>query len=229
MPPLLGVTCAPSKTRKIPKEATMDQDHRMECLRMAFELGGKTEPIVSAARQLLDFLHGREEQLAEANPEPTLTETPAAEATCTPEEEAPPAAEAIAACGTAMLIPEGGELADAVPNIEASEASPPEAVPQQEASAGEGDAVLIDQEASARDLAEASATEVSETTSPPADAAPPAIEGADGQSTSETTSAEIDAEAAPCRESVEVVTVDETQEQPPSSLTADAATSTAAP
>ena len=37
----------------------MDQhDQRMECLRMAFELGGKAEPVVSAAQQLLDFLAG---------------------------------------------------------------------------------------------------------------------------------------------------------------------------
>ena len=132
----------------------MDQDHRMECLRMAFELGGKTEPIVSAARQLLDFLHGREEQSAEANPEPTLTETPAVETTVTLEAAPPLAAEAIAACGTAMLIPEGGELADAVPYVESSQDPPPEAVPQQEAAAGEGDAVLVDQEASASDLSE---------------------------------------------------------------------------
>jgi hypothetical protein len=191
----------------------MDQDHRMECLRMAFELGGKTEPIVSAARQLLDFLHGREEQLAAANPEPTLTETPTVEATVNPEAAPPVAAEAIAACGTAMLIPEGGELADAVPNVEASQGSPPEAVPQQEAAAGEGDAVLVDQEACASDLSEASATAVSEATSPPADAVPAASGDAIQQPALETKSVEIpsDAEAALCFEGVEAVAAGDAQ------------------
>ena len=32
------------------------QQQRMECLKMAFELGGKTDPIVGAAQQLLDFV-----------------------------------------------------------------------------------------------------------------------------------------------------------------------------
>ena len=200
----------------------MDQDHRMECLRMAFELGGKTEPIVSAARQLLDFLHAREEQLAEANPEPTLTETPAVETTVTLEATPPLAAEAIAACGTAMLIPEGGELADAVPNIEASEALPPEAVPQQEAAAGEGDAVLVDQEASASDLSETSATEVSEATSPPADAAPAASGDATEQPTLETKSVETPSDAeALCVESIEAAAAEDKQ-APPSSVAEDA-------
>lgn len=208
----------------------MDQDHRMECLRMAFELGGKTEPIVSAARQLLDFLHGREEQSAEANPEPTLTETPAVETTVTLEAAPPLATEAIAACGTAMLIPEGGELADAVPNVEASQDPPPEAVPQQEAAAGEGDAVLVDQEASASDLSEASATEVSEATSPPADAVPAAIGDATEQPTLETKSVGTpsDAEAALCVESVEAAAAEDKQ-APPSSVAEDAVAFAAAP
>jgi hypothetical protein len=201
----------------------MDQDHRMECLRMAFELGGKTEPIVSAARQLLDFLHGREEQLAEANPEPTLAETLAVEATVTPETAPPVASETIAACGTAMLIPEGGELADAVPNVEASQGSPPEAVPQQEAAAGEGDTVLGDQEASASNHSEASATAVSEATSPPADAVPAASGDATEQPTLETKSVEAanDAETALCVEGVDAVAAEHTQ-APQSAVAEDA-------
>ena len=38
------------------------QQQRMECLKMAFELGGKTDPIVSAAQQLLEFVAGKQAQ-----------------------------------------------------------------------------------------------------------------------------------------------------------------------
>ena len=50
----------------------MDQDQRMQCLRMAIELGGHTEPIVSAAQQLLDFVHGKERQEIRTSAEPVL-------------------------------------------------------------------------------------------------------------------------------------------------------------
>ena len=57
----------------------MDQhDQRMECLRMAFELGGKAEPVVSAAQQLLDFVAGKP-SAGESRAEPA-TAAPAASA-----------------------------------------------------------------------------------------------------------------------------------------------------
>ena len=203
----------------------MDQDHRMECLRMAFELGGKTEPIVSAARQLLDFLHGREEQLPEANPEQASTETPTVEAPATLEASQPIAAEAIAACGTAMVIPEGGELADAMPNLEAAQEAPTEAA-QPEAPAGEGETVSVEQEVSPADLSEASAAEVSEAISPPADAAPPAIEGTAEQPTLETTS---ESETTPGLKILEAAAAEDTQAPPASSVPEDAVALAAAP
>jgi hypothetical protein len=138
---LLRVTLASSKTQTSPGGTTMDQDQRMQCLRMAIELGGKTEPIVSAAQQLLDFVHGKERQEMKTSAEPALDETPAVEQASAPAETAaaveqsvapaetsePIAADAIAACGTAMVMPESGDLADAVPSLDAAEASPPAA------------------------------------------------------------------------------------------------------
>ena len=100
----------------------MDQhDQRMECLRMAFELGGKAEPVVSAAQQLLDFVAGKQ-SAAESRTEPAQT----ARAAGAPEQQEPasasPAEEAIAACGTALVMPEGGGLEDAVQSVEAAPA-----------------------------------------------------------------------------------------------------------
>jgi hypothetical protein len=103
----------------------MDQhDQRMECLRMAFELGGKAEPVVSAAQQLLDFVAGKP-SAGESRAEPA-TAAPAASA---PEQQEPPAAsaspadDAIAACGTVLVMPEGGGLEDAVQSVEPAAAA----------------------------------------------------------------------------------------------------------
>ena len=50
------------------------QQQRMECLKMAFELGGKTDPIVSAAQQLFEFVAGKQAQpTTEAPGEPATT------------------------------------------------------------------------------------------------------------------------------------------------------------
>ncbi len=96
------------------------QQQRMECLKMAFELRGNADPIVSAAQQLLEFVTGTQaSQATEVAAElATSPEAPTEERVAvTPPEtlvEAP-SAEAIAACGTALVLPESGELADAVP------------------------------------------------------------------------------------------------------------------
>ena len=58
------------------------QQQRMECLKMAFELGGKTDPIVGAAQQLLDFVAGKQAQpTTEQATEMTVTAVPSVEDT----------------------------------------------------------------------------------------------------------------------------------------------------
>ena len=32
------------------------QEHRMQCLRMAFELGGKPDAVIAAAQKMVDFV-----------------------------------------------------------------------------------------------------------------------------------------------------------------------------
>ena len=108
------------------------QQQRMECLKMAFELGGKTDPIVGAAQQLLDFVAGKQAQpTTEQAAETTVTAVPLVveQATSTaPENVAEtPSADAIAACGTVLVLPESGELADAIPSAEAEQPTAPAA------------------------------------------------------------------------------------------------------
>jgi hypothetical protein len=81
-------------------------EQRMQCLKMAFDLGGKPEAVLSAAQQLLDFISGPLPTVqAQANVEEPVTEALVAEETVP---------DPIAACGTVLVMQEGGELADAV-------------------------------------------------------------------------------------------------------------------
>ena len=85
-------------------------EQRMQCLKMAFDLGGKPEAVLSAAQQLLDFVSG---------PVPTVeaktdAEEPVTEALVVEETVPDP----IAACGTVLVMQEGGELADAVATVD---------------------------------------------------------------------------------------------------------------
>ncbi len=82
-------------------------EQRLQCLKMAFELGGKPEPVLSAAQQLLDFLNPK--------PQSEAGDAPIAHASSVSEPVPEPVPDPIAACGTALVMPEGGELADAVP------------------------------------------------------------------------------------------------------------------
>ena len=96
------------------------RQQRMECLKIAFELRGNTDPIVSAAQQLFEFVTGTQaSQSTEVAAAPaTNAEAPTEEQVAVTPPETPveaPSAEAIAACGTALVLPESGELADAVP------------------------------------------------------------------------------------------------------------------
>src|SRR5260221_1355782 len=98
------------------RSGAMNQnDQRMECLRMAFELGGKAEPVVSAAQQMLDFVAGK--QAAAESLRETAEVAPAGGA-AEQQEPARPADDAIAACGTVLVMPEGGGLEDAVQSVE---------------------------------------------------------------------------------------------------------------
>jgi hypothetical protein len=138
-------------------------EQRMQCLKMAFELGGKPESILSAAQQLIDFVNGnsRPEIAAVAVPEivqPTIAE---------PETASEPLPDPIAACGTALVMPESGELADAVPMVDTSaiaaepqapavEAAPADAnltPPEDAASSPEASAPAMEPEAAATETA----------------------------------------------------------------------------
>ena len=104
------------------------QQQRMECLKMAFELRGNTDPIVSAAQQLLEFVTGTEASPATEAPAELVTspQAPTEEQVAVTPSEPPveaPSAEAIAACGTALVLPESGELADAAPALPEQQAA----------------------------------------------------------------------------------------------------------
>ena len=117
-------------------------EQRMQCLKMAFDLGGKPEAVLSAAQQLLDFITGPPPSTQkdvfdiEAAPSPSQPEETASEASAVEEAVSDP----IAACGTALVMQEGQDLADAVPAaLEATDAggaAPAADVPEAQSEAG---------------------------------------------------------------------------------------------
>ncbi|MGO9986457.1 MAG: hypothetical protein ACLPIX_19880, partial [Rhodomicrobium sp.] len=108
------------------------QDQRMQCLRMAAELGGNVDAVMTAAQRMFDFVKGADQAApadspaASNSPQPIAVAEPQAEAATV---QAGAIAEAatgeslvadpIAACGTALVMPESGNLAEAVPSPEA--------------------------------------------------------------------------------------------------------------
>lgn len=86
-------------------------DQRMQCLKMAFELGGKPEAILNAAQQLLDFVTGPPQPDVAVPAGPHIGEALVSE----PETPTDAVPDPIAACGTALVMPDGSELADAMP------------------------------------------------------------------------------------------------------------------
>lgn len=89
------------------------QETRMQCLKMAMELGGKPDAILSAAEQILNFVTGAKPATNDPAIEKHVIEAPVVavpEATIV---------DTIAACGTALEIPDGGNLADAVLPVDA--------------------------------------------------------------------------------------------------------------
>ena len=108
------------------------QDTRMQCLRMAAELGGKVDAVIAAAQRMFNFVKGAEQAApAEAptannSPEPIAVAEPQAEVTTAQAgaiaeaaTSEPLIADPIAACGTALVMPESGNLAEALPSPEA--------------------------------------------------------------------------------------------------------------
>ena len=111
------------------------QDTRMQCLRMAAELSGKVDAVIAAAQRMFDFVKGAEPaEPAAAVDAPAADNSPELIAVAEPQAEAataqagaiaeavtsePLVADPIAACGTALVMPESGNLAEALPSLEA--------------------------------------------------------------------------------------------------------------
>ena len=105
------------------------QEHRMQCLRMAFELGGNPDTVLAAAERLLHFASGTQPAtaaIADVSVDAPAVAAVGAAATLVDDQptadepvhaDAPAAvvADPIAACGTAMLMTQSGDLADATP------------------------------------------------------------------------------------------------------------------
>ena len=138
------------------------QDKRMQCLRMAAELGGNVDAVIAAAQRMFDFVKGAEPAAPEyapaanSSPEPVAVAEPQAEvataqagaiAEAAPSE--PLVADPIAACGTALVMPESGNLAEALPSPEAATA----AEVQVEVAAEKGTAEIKAEEAPAEVVA----------------------------------------------------------------------------
>jgi hypothetical protein len=166
------------------------EELRLNCLRMAHELGGKSEAVISAANDLLSFVMSGQTAGTHA-PEPAATEVAPSEVSAPAAE--PAVADRIAACGTALEMPESGDLAEAEPVVEVEAAA--EAEPVSPAEATEA----VPAQATAEDAETLSApTAVVEETEPAAASSPePAEEVAEATSNGS-------ADAAP---EVEVVAV----------------------
>jgi hypothetical protein len=180
------------------------QDKRMQCLRMAAELGGKVDAVIAAAERMFDFVKGAEPAApayaptSDSSPEPIAVAEPQAEV-ATAQADAiaeaatsePLVADPIAACGTALVMPEGGNLAEALPSPEAVTA----AEVQVEVAAEKGPAEI---------KAEAKVT--TEETS--AEAVP------------EKAPAEVVAEEAPAKITTEEISAEATPEETPTEVAA---------
>ena len=163
------------------------QEHRMQCLRMAFELGGKPENVLSAAEQLLKFVTGTSELAAPVATTIAAAAEPA-EAPPAPHIEEPTVAavvaDPIAACGTAMQMTDSGDLADATPTADAAPTT-------DEAHAVEAEAVKTLETSAASEVAhvEEPAAELNSETliaeTPVTDESEPAVEIATGENPAE--------------------------------------------
>jgi hypothetical protein len=110
-------------------------EQRLQCLKMAFELGGKPDAVLSAAQQLLEFVTG---------PSGPSTIEPLDERTKTTKSSDDVAPDTIAACGTALVMQESGDLADAVtePMAESTEISSDAAIEHADSDFDPGDQIV---------------------------------------------------------------------------------------
>ena len=152
-------------------------DQRLQCLKMAFELGGKPDAVLTAAQKLLDFVTGPNQPDVAAAAGLLIEQAPGTE----PEAPIDAVPDPIAACGTALLLPEGGELADAMPTTDVSVIAAEFEAAALEATAG-----------SAPSDADAEVTQVADSLSEPS---PAATERAEGEAAIES-AGETSAEAA---------------------------------
>ncbi len=155
-------------------------DQRMACLRMAMDLNCKTEPLLQAANELMAFIaHGSETASQPSESKEQIVSEPVVDA--------------IAACGTALVMPEVGglELAEVVSTEE--RAAEPQDAPASETAEAVASAAPADVESpeaaveqaanddSVTDAADSAVTEVAEpdATGEVAEAAPE-VEAASG-------------------------------------------------
>src|SRR5258706_333636 len=205
------------------------QDKRMQCLRLAAELGGDVDTVIATAQRMFDFVKGAEpaasaySPAANSSPEPIAVAEPQAEVATaqagTIAEAAisePLVAEHIAACGTALVMPEGGNLAEALLSPEAVTA----AEVQVEVAAEEGPAEIKAEEALAKvtteeTSAEAAAEEVHAEAVAEETPAEAAAEEVHAEAVAEETPAEVVAEKvhaeAASEETPDEITTEETQ------------------
>ena len=178
------------------------QDKRMQCLRMAAELGGNVDAVMAAAQRMFDFVEGAEpaapaySPATKSSPEPIAVAEPQAEvataqagAIAEAATSEPLVADPIAACGTALVMPESGNLAEAVPNTEAVTA----AEVQVEVAAEEGPAEIKAEEVHAEAVAEETPAGI-KTEETPAEAV---AEEVRAEAVAEETPAEIKTEETP--------------------------------
>jgi hypothetical protein len=170
------------------------EELRLNCLRMAYELGGKSEAVISAANDLLSFVtKGPTADTRASALEPATSEGAPCEVSA-PEAE-PSVNDRIAACGTALEMPESGDLAQAEPAVEAESATEAEpAVPAEETEA------VLSQATTEEGAAIAALTAVDEATAPAApspEPVEPLAEVTCGGSADPAAAPEVEAAAVP--------------------------------
>ena len=166
------------------------EELRLNCLRMAYELGGKPEAIISAANDLMSFVtKGPTAEARESAPELAATEEAPSEVS-TPAAE-PAVTDRIAACGTALEMPESGDLAHAEPSVEvkaATEAEP--AAPAEFTEAVPSEAAA--QETATIATATAEVESIEPTAAPSPEPVEPLAEATNGGSASPTAAPEVE-------------------------------------
>ena len=186
------------------------QDTRMQCLRMAAELDGNVDAVIAAAQRMFDFVKGAEPAerayalAANSSPEPIAVAEPQAEvataqagAIAEAATSEPLVTDPIAACGTALVMPESGNLAEALPS--------PEAVTAAEVQVG---VVAVAEEAPAEVAAEEVHAEA-------------VAEETPAQVAAEEVHAEAVAEEAPAEVAAEVTHAEAVAEETPAEVAAE--------